>query len=84
MNADRRRKPDSATFVAARGKLAWSYQTAKMTDEALKVAREAAAAAPNSKDAATTLADLLRADEQYAESVVVLDKLIAGEGDKPD
>lgn len=77
-------KPGSADFVAARAKLAWSYQTDKKKDEALKVARDTLAAEPNSKDAATTLADLLRADEQYEESVTVLNKLIATEGDAPD
>ena len=77
-------KPGSADFVAARAKLAWSYQTGKKKDEALKVARETLAAEPDNKDAATTLADLLRADEQFDESVTVLNKLIATEGDTPD
>jgi Flp pilus assembly protein TadD len=77
-------KPGSADFVAARSKLAWSFQTAKMNEDALKLARETLAAAPRSREAAATLADLLRADEHYNESVTVLDKLIAAEGDKPD
>ncbi|HEY2483210.1 MAG TPA: tetratricopeptide repeat protein [Caulobacteraceae bacterium] len=77
-------KPSAAEFVAARAKLAWSYQADKRKDDALKVARETLTAEPTSRDAATTLADLLRADEQYDESVTVLDKLIASESPTPD
>lgn len=77
-------KAGSADFVPARGKLAWSYQAEGQKDEALKVGRETLAADPDSKDAATTLADLLRADEHYQESLNVLDRLIAGEGSSPD
>jgi Flp pilus assembly protein TadD len=77
-------KPGSPDYVAVRGKLAWSYQGDDKKDEALKIARETVAAAPDSRDAATTLADLLRADERYDESVKVLDKLIADEGASPD
>jgi Flp pilus assembly protein TadD len=77
-------KPGSPDFVAARAKLAWSYQAAGKKDEALKVSRDALAAEPENREAATTLADLLRADEQYNESVTVLDRLIASEGASPD
>jgi Flp pilus assembly protein TadD len=77
-------KLGTVDYVAARAKLAWSYQGDKRNEEALKVARETLAAEPKSRDAATTLADLLRADEQYEESVRVLDKLIASEGLSPD
>ena len=77
-------KPGAADYVAARAKLAWSFQADKRKDEALKVARETVAAEPDSRDAATTLADLLRADEHYDESVSVLDRLIASEGSAPD
>ena len=77
-------KAGSLDFVAARGKLAWLDQSQGEKDEALKIARETLAAVPDSKDAATTLADLLRANEHYRESLGVLDKLIAGEGGAPD
>jgi tetratricopeptide (TPR) repeat protein len=77
-------KPGAPDFVAARGKLAWSYQGDGMKDQALDVARGALAAEPDSSDAATTLADLLRADERYDESAQILDKLIAQEGEAPD
>ena len=74
----------SDQFVAARGKLAWTYQGDGDKAAALKIARETLTAAPTSQDAASTLADLLRADERYDESATVLDRLIAGQGDKVD
>jgi Flp pilus assembly protein TadD len=77
-------KRGSIQFVAARGKLAWTYQSDGDKETALKIARETQAAAPNDQDAASTLADLLRADERYDESAQVLDRVIAGEGDKVD
>jgi len=77
-------KTGSPDFVAARDKLAWSYQGDGRKDEALEAARGVLDAEPGSKDAATTLADLLRADERYDESVGILDKLIVGEGEAAD
>ncbi len=77
-------KPGSEDFVTARGKLAWTYQADGDKAEALKIAREAHAAEPDSTEATTTLADLLRADEQFEESAKLLDKLIASQGDNPD
>jgi tetratricopeptide (TPR) repeat protein len=77
-------KPTSPEFEAARAKLAWSYQSAEDKDEALATARATLAAVPKDRDAAITLADLLRADEHYAESAALLDPLIAADGDHPD
>jgi Flp pilus assembly protein TadD len=77
-------KPGSSQYEAARAKLAWSYQTADEKDEALATARATLAAVPKDTDAAITLADLLRADEHYAESAQLLDGLIAAQGDHPD
>jgi tetratricopeptide (TPR) repeat protein len=77
-------KPGSDQFVSARSKLAWSYQGAGDKETALKMARETLVADPGSRDASVTLADLLRADERYDESVKVLDGLIAGESVLPD
>jgi tetratricopeptide (TPR) repeat protein len=68
--------PTSDRYVGARGKLAWTFQKAGDHDQALKLARETLAGAPASRDAATTLADLLRANQQYAESAAVLTRLI--------
>ena len=71
-------------YLAARGKLAWSYQNAGDHDTALKLARDTAAAAPRSQDAQVNLADLLRADEKYDESAKILDGVIAAQGDRVD
>lgn len=77
-------KPGSLAFVSARDKLAWSYQGDAQKDQALQIARSTLDAEPGSKEAATNLADILRADERYDESVGVLDRLIATEGGAPD
>ncbi|HEY2707153.1 MAG TPA: tetratricopeptide repeat protein [Caulobacteraceae bacterium] len=76
--------PSSDRYVAARDKLAWTYQRAGDQEQALKIARETLTSAPGNREVAGTLADLLRADEQYAESATVLTKLIDGAGPKPD
>ena len=68
--------PKSANYVDARTRLAWSYQTDDK-DMALKIARETVAAQPKSDAAQLALAYLLRADEHFAESITVLDPLIA-------
>ncbi len=76
--------PGADQYVAARGKLAWSYQNGDDRDQAVKLARETAAAFAGSRDATVTLADLLRENDQYTESAAVLSKLIDGPGAKPD
>jgi tetratricopeptide (TPR) repeat protein len=58
----------------AQGKLAWTYDEAGDHETALKIAR--AAAASGDFDARLTLADLLRANEKYAESASLLGDLI--------
>jgi tetratricopeptide (TPR) repeat protein len=77
-------EPGSESYVIARGKLAWSYQTAGDHDAALKLARATAAANPDSRQARSDLADLLRANDDYAESAAVLTQLIDAPGAKPD
>jgi tetratricopeptide (TPR) repeat protein len=74
-------KPGSPDFASAQAKLAWSYQAAGDKETALKLAR--AAAASGDADARITLADLLRSNEQWAESAQVLSGLI-GETKTPD
>jgi tetratricopeptide (TPR) repeat protein len=64
----------SDDYVAAQGKLAWTYEEAGDHETALKIAR--AAAASGDSDARLTLADLLRANEKYAESAELLTGLI--------
>ncbi len=76
--------PASTRYVAAQSKLAWSYQTSGDKAQAVALAQASAAAAPKDRDAQITYADLLRANERWAESAAALDPLIAGEGDKPD
>jgi tetratricopeptide (TPR) repeat protein len=74
----------SVRYVAAQAKLAWSYQNGGDKAKAVALAQQVAAASPKDRDAQITYADLLRANERWAESVGVLDAVIAGEGDKPD
>lgn len=74
-------KPGSPEYPTAQAKLAWSYQSAEDKETAVKLAR--AAAASGDFDARLTLSDLLRANEQYAESVEILTGLI-GEAKTPD
>ncbi len=76
--------PTSTRYVAAQSKLAWSYQTAGEKDKAVALAQQAAVAAPKDRDAQITYADLLRANERWADSAAALDPLIASQGDKPD
>lgn len=76
--------PGSDDYVTAQGKLAWSYQNDGDHDEALKLARQTAAAAPDDREAQSDLADLLRANAQYAASAAVLTRLIDAPDAKPD
>ncbi|WP_312165512.1 tetratricopeptide repeat protein [Phenylobacterium sp.] len=69
-----RPKPGSNEYTTARSKLAWSYQSAKQPDVALKMAQEAAA--DGDAEAKLTYADLLRVNERYTESAQVLTGLI--------
>ena len=77
-------RPPSSQYIAARTKLAWSYQGSEEQDIALATARETLAQKPDDPDAAITLADLLRADEHYEESAKVLDGLIGGKPEAAD
>jgi Flp pilus assembly protein TadD len=76
-DAYERPQADSPEYASARAKLAWTYQTAGEQETALKFAREAAAT--GDPDSRLNLADLLRANEKFAESVEVLSGLIAEE-----
>jgi Flp pilus assembly protein TadD len=73
----------SGHYVDARTRLAWSWQPDD-TATALKIAQETAQQRPDSEDAKLTLADLLRADEQYEESAKLLDQVIAQEGSRAE
>jgi Flp pilus assembly protein TadD len=76
-----RLKPGSPDYASAQAKLAWTYQSAKNPETALRLAR--AAAATGDTEARVNLADLLRADERHAEAVAVLNALIT-ESKTPD
>lgn len=74
-------KPGSPDYVAGQTKLAWSYQASGDKDAALKVAR--VAAETGDVDARRGLADLLRANEMFAEASDIYTKLIT-ETKEPD
>jgi tetratricopeptide (TPR) repeat protein len=67
-------RPGTPEYIAAQGKLAWTYEEADDHETALRIAR--AAAAGGDPDARLTLADLLRANERYDESSALLSELI--------
>ena len=79
-----RARPGSPQYGSAREKLAWLAQNGGDKAEALKIARETYAAEPGNEDAAVTLADLLRVNEDYAESATILDKVIGPKSDGAD
>ena len=76
--------PGSPRYVSAQSKLAWSYQTGGDKPKAIALAQQVAVASPKDRDAQITYADLLRANERWAESAAALDPLIASEAAKPD
>jgi tetratricopeptide (TPR) repeat protein len=71
-------------YLAARMRLAASYEADEDLQGALKVARETVAARPDDADAQTLLANLLITAKDYDGSVKVLDKLIAASAEKPN
>jgi Flp pilus assembly protein TadD len=75
-------KAGSREYAAARSRLAWSLQAAGEKDKALKMAADAAAG--GQRDALLTYADLLRANERFAESDSTITRVIAMDGDKAD
>jgi len=74
----------SPQYATAQSKLAWTYQQSGDKPRALEIARQSLIAAPGDRDAQIALADLLRANERWDESVAVLDPLIVHEADRPD
>lgn len=70
----------SVHYVSAQSKSAWAWNDLGEKAKALEVARAAAVAAPNDRDAQVALADLLRSGGQWNESVAVLDPVIARDG----
>ncbi len=74
----------SAHYASAQSKIAWAWNELGDKTKALEVARAATVAAPNDRDAAVALADLLRASSRWDESVAVLDPILAREATTPD
>ncbi len=72
----------SREYPAARSRLAWSLQAAGDKAGALKMAADGAAS--GQRDALLTYADLLRANERYAESVETITRVITLDGEKAD
>ena len=77
-------RPVSGRYIAARGRLAWSYENNGDTATALRLARETVVRSPDSTQAAVTLADILRASDRFEDSAKVLDSLIAAQGERPE
>lgn len=84
IEAFNRVQTSSPQYQSAQGKLAWTYQESGDKARALEIAKASMAAAPGDRDAQIALADLLRANERWDESVAVLDKLVASEASRPD
>jgi Flp pilus assembly protein TadD len=63
--------PGDPDYLAARSKLAWSYQRAGDAKRAVEIAREAERLAPG-RGGDLVLAELLRADGQYAEALQLM------------
>lgn len=76
--------PGSPHYASTQSKLAWAWSELGDKTKALEVARAAMLAAPNDRDAALALADLLRASRRWDESVAVLDPILAREAAAPD
>ncbi len=74
-------RPGTDVYLAAQGKLAWTYEEGGDHATAQKIARTAAAG--GDFDARLTLADLLRSGESYAESAALMSELIK-QAPKPD
>ena len=77
-------QPGSPHYASAQSKIAWAWNELGDKTKALEVARAATVAAPNDRDAAVALADLLRASSRWDESVAVLDPILAREATTPD
>jgi Flp pilus assembly protein TadD len=69
----------STRYVSARSRLAWSYQDEDKA-KALQIAEETLAQRPGDEDAELAVADLLRINQRYDDSIAILDRLITREG----
>ncbi len=67
----------SDIYVQAMARIALTYQMAGEKEAALASARAAVVAAPDNRDVAVTLAEVLRDNDKPEEALTVLDKLVA-------
>ncbi|CAN5212313.1 tetratricopeptide repeat protein [soil metagenome] len=74
--------PGVPEYIAARLRLAVSYEADKDLDKALQVARETAQNAPAEAEAQILFANLLTSVKDYKGSAKVLDAVITSQGDK--
>ena len=70
----------SSKYSAAQNRLAWSLQRAGQVDAAMKVARDGLDRSKDNPQALSLYADLLRENGRYADSIEVMDRLIARGG----
>lgn len=76
--------PKTPEYLAARMRLAASYESEDDLNNALKVARETVQNEGDDADAQTLLANLLTSAKDYDGSVKVLDKVIDSQSDRPN
>jgi tetratricopeptide (TPR) repeat protein len=70
----------SSKYTSAQGRLAWSLQRAGDSEGALKLAKTALDHTKNSPESLSLYADLLRENGRFADSIEVMDRLIARGG----
>jgi tetratricopeptide (TPR) repeat protein len=67
----------SPQYVQARSRMAWSLNQSGDTNAAIALARETVAKNPSNIIALSTLADILRVNSLFEESIIVVNQLIA-------
>ncbi len=74
----------SPEFVSARARIIATYDQPSDNAKALDVAQDTVNAAPHNVEAQILLADQLRANNRFAESAAIFDKVFGSLGDKVD
>lgn len=69
--------PRSPQFVQARARMIWGMNQAGDKDGAIALARDTVSKTPGNLDAMVTLADILRINSRFEESISVVDQVIA-------
>jgi tetratricopeptide (TPR) repeat protein len=71
----------SPQYAEARGRMAWALQREGHPEAAMSMAYETVKALPDDVSSQATLADILRANERFEDSITVMDGLIAKSGE---